>query len=1128
MSFSESGGVITQTGTDTNLSGLSGIAGVTVNGNIYTINSSTRLVIEGTLTIVPEENVLQFEDAGVDPGNPRMEINGSANFTYGNKIIIGSTVTYSRGTGLIFLGSGGSGFNTRTNGAFITRSGNPTITLYGGTIVSGKPISLMGMENESYRGAGTLTIEETVFSMTAGGQIRVDCDETATFNVTNARLLGSSNNSCLVSESFTSFSAVIDHFVLQSFSGQLKGLRFDNLQFKNNQASSDVKFNSGGEVLALVNSDTASSSRRGTSNTNPSHFAFYGQPLIRCLDTNNSPVTTAKYYISDNNDGNRFDPIGDTSSISSLIPPYGALSPTVYSGTVDAQGEASPTILMSTFLPNGNFSDYSNGGSLSDEFDIFIADYNKNLASQSVVLRTPDGTPANFFLLNDSLITETNKAVVDAYTELETSQKFYDRVKAYLVDNYAGETATIVSRSGNTIDAGSYNVTIDATAGSAFAFDGSTITIKASTFTGNITTTGTFTLANGATVIGSVTDVGGTEFSTSIEITNLTSADIYIEDNLGAQFDYQTGVTGTYNNVAPLGSTGTWKVVINRAGYIASVNTFTADGADKSYNGDLVQLTQPSGSPMYTGSTSSVLSVVPATDGSRMNVRIGNGTVTAQQVLDESEAALSTAAGMEYLGNGGGRIEFATLATGTFLFLKDNVRLIRDNAGDSSATVEAFVTSSDGVILDNTNGDVQFVTVTRAQQLIEYDHAIYIDAANGTNSNVYPFGTEANPVDSWSNAKVLADFYGFRHIRFKGTVTLDADAEGYIFEGGGILDTLNISTYSVQGSTFLRMNMAGTGPGFRACETVNLMNGVTNLSGTFALCAFNEQFSIADNQSATFSRCISNLPGLTSPQMNLGVNTQVAIRDYDGSVTVSGSTAGCNTTLDFTSGKATLDNTNTGGTISVRGIARTAFTDNSAGATVDSVGVLENEVMRGTDSAFLAANAPINFSDLVITATTGQVTVGTNNDKTGYSISGTKTTLDTLNDVSAAEVNAEVDTALADYDSPTKAEMDSAFTEIKGATFSATDTLEGIRNAVDTKASQASVDGLNDFDPSTDTLEGAETYDEAFRLMRAEAAGKLAVTGSTVTIRDAADTKDRITATVDTNGQRTSVTTDGS
>lgn len=77
--------------------------------------------------------------------------------------------------------------------------------------------------------------------------------------------------------------------------------------------------------------------------------------------------------------------------------------------------------------------------------------------------------------------------------------------------------------------------------------------------------------------------------------------------------------------------------------------------------------------------------------------------------------------------------------------------------------------------------------------------------------------------------------------------------------------------------------------------------------------------------------------------------------------------------------------------------------------------------------AVVPADLPTNFGDLAITVTTGEVTVGTNNDKTGYSISGTKTTLDDLNDVSTAEVNAEADTALTDYDPPTKAELDAGF-----------------------------------------------------------------------------------------------------
>lgn len=62
----------------------------------------------------------------------------------------------------------------------------------------------------------------------------------------------------------------------------------------------------------------------------------------------------------------------------------------------------------------------------------------------------------------------------------------------------------------------------------------------------------------------------------------------------------------------------------------------------------------------------------------------------------------------------------------------------------------------------------------------------------------------------------------------------------------------------------------------------------------------------------------------------------------------------------------------------------------------------------------IRAQYPSNFKDLVVSLGTGLVSVGSNFDKTGYLIDGTKNTLDDLNDLSAAQVNTEVDTALAD------------------------------------------------------------------------------------------------------------------
>lgn len=59
------------------------------------------------------------------------------------------------------------------------------------------------------------------------------------------------------------------------------------------------------------------------------------------------------------------------------------------------------------------------------------------------------------------------------------------------------------------------------------------------------------------------------------------------------------------------------------------------------------------------------------------------------------------------------------------------------------------------------------------------------------------------------------------------------------------------------------------------------------------------------------------------------------------------------------------------------------------------------------------------------------------------------------------------------------------------------------------------------------TVEGSETLQQSMRLVRAATVGKLSgAATTTVTIRDAADSKARITATVDADGNRLAVTTD--
>lgn len=185
-------------------------------------------------------------------------------------------------------------------------------------------------------------------------------------------------------------------------------------------------------------------------------------------------------------------------------------------------------------------------------FTLRVRRYGYSFLSKSVdyVARTeePLGLAVN------ALVTQTDSAVVAAYTTLETSAKFYDYSQYWLSLAAQMTVAETITRSGSLINAGAYNVVIDATASSVWAVAGNTITIKASTYTGDMTTTGVITLANGATFVGTRTDANGTIAPPkTVSITGLTAGSrLRVYNNTTAtevvnQIVAGTSYTATYN-----------------------------------------------------------------------------------------------------------------------------------------------------------------------------------------------------------------------------------------------------------------------------------------------------------------------------------------------------------------------------------------------------------------------------------------------------------------------------------------------------------------------------------------------------------------------------------------------------
>lgn len=194
--------------------------------------------------------------------------------------------------------------------------------------------------------------------------------------------------------------------------------------------------------------------------------------------------------------------------------------------------------------------------------------------------------------LKDPSISQLIKATVDAYTTIDTLDQLCDREKAYLFDNFAGETARLLLASGTTLDAGAKNIVVDASAAVAFAYSSgtNTITIKANALVGGtkfkaLATTGMVTLLNGATLAG-LTITGSVNQSAPTSLSSVT---------ITGTLTYNTGATQsiTYTNctVGTVLNSGVGIITILQSGTVvigdysnAQINfldsTLSASGVD--------------------------------------------------------------------------------------------------------------------------------------------------------------------------------------------------------------------------------------------------------------------------------------------------------------------------------------------------------------------------------------------------------------------------------------------------------------------------------------------------------------------------------------------------------------------
>ena len=427
-----------------------------------------------------------------------------------------------------------------------------------------------------------------------------------------------------------------------------------------------------------------------------------------------------------------------------------------------ASSEATPTIYAGATMADGTSGTFAvrirEGGvwlgQAMMEWDVAVFSYAHQLSTLRTALSAEAANAPTFLLMADADITET-KATIDGRTELTTAAHVYDAAKSYLSDNYAGESAVLVTRSGDAIDFGARDVTLSGVASApiAFAADGA-VTIRTSTFTSPILTTGIVSLVGGATTSAQITDATGTTAAVSLTTPDAlaTMALFAASGTLRAW-----GSGGSISaSLTPSQIESGMRAVCARPGYTPQVRTLDTSAGGVFVEAFLAPVREllPNGDVMLSGSVSPDVSVVHDTSDltdPQMRIDIADAQVGVQVCYLEVETVSVVQSGLRYLAFGGGRCGINLSPTaGNELYLDAGVQLRRASAGDSNAGVRGTVFHPTNTPIDDTNGGIAIaggVDLETLQRALLEDWDIDPDTA-GTQSIAGHLTAVHNEVDS--------------------------------------------------------------------------------------------------------------------------------------------------------------------------------------------------------------------------------------------------------------------------------------------------------------------------------------------------------------------------------------------
>ena len=724
MAFALSGSTITQSGTDTSLAGLNGIAGVTRQasgeGFIYWMPSLT-LNITGTLTVTD-----QSKEAFICSS---VNVASTGSYTSGTFASDGSTPLYG---GNHFTCLGGADLSDIYGSASVNIQGGGRITLIGGSItLRGGVIYL---NNAIVREYGVSTVGTTTrgasslrFRAYSADVIKRKCVH-YDFGYDMFRMPTEFSVKALKSEYVAQYVGALPgydgahaRFVASALSNLNGTYDFDNytggwIELYDCASGADLK------VVTQTPDPKQCVPLYQNINFTVTNVSGVAQQNVRftCTDAPVSNTPTVTYTTAGN------------------LKIWDFRSALTYTGTTDAAGKVSTAPVLQVWHSSSNLKNLRFPASTAT---FQFVGYAVRQQAVSVVLGADAPIAKGVALVpaNDVTITE---AAASAITGV-----------AFVAAGPSGGTVTVsANRSAADLwHAWRYwkGLTANAASADSWEFDGSLIDLGAWSMVvqsgvsvaSNLTTTGTIT--NNGTITGVYTDSTGT--SAVLNVTGLVASSVAVVNSAGSVTSFVSNQTGSKRFYFAPGQTGTWKVIAERFGYKRQEFTFSPGvGGEFAF----APLWIPDATLTETNSSVPAGYADLATQDRTLD-RIAYERTTAELVLTDKVTKDGT-----YLNWGDANVHFVSSAADPLTY----------NSGTNTFTVATGSTRSAGTLMQ---GDKTTGTITHASDVTmasTYEDAagvrVTVRKAGGQAFNIYArSGTTGSYTDHGYQAGVNSVTY---------------------------------------------------------------------------------------------------------------------------------------------------------------------------------------------------------------------------------------------------------------------------------------------------------------------------------------------------------------------------------